>query len=102
MRGQEPRPDSVQGEAGSGIPDLIERAFKFRGDVTVRLEGDTTIVGYLYNRDSRAREPFAEVLDSKTGERVALPYKSIREVLFTGRDPAAGPLKRFQAPRERS
>ena len=101
MSGQQPLSDSVHGEAGSSIPDLVERAFKFRGDVTVRLEGDTTIVGYLCNRNSRAREPFAEILDSRTGQKVSFLYRSIRELRFTGRDPAAVSLKHAQAFRDR-
>ncbi len=82
---------------GNSIAELVERAFHYRGDVTVRVNDGTAVTGYLFNRNARASEPFAQLFETQTGREVAVPYNSIAEVLFTGRDTAAVTDKRFEA-----
>ena len=43
------------------LPDVVEHAFDYRGDVTVDRVDGTRVVGYLYNRDASAREPFVQL-----------------------------------------
>jgi hypothetical protein len=83
------------------IREALEKAFDYRGDVTVTLKNGTTLEGYLYDRRS---EPTLEaslvriIPTPKAGvpvERVMVSYADIAALQFTGRDTAAG--KTFEA-----
>jgi hypothetical protein len=88
----------------AALADVVEAAFDYRGDVTIAKSDGTEVVGYLFNRDGDAAEPFVEVLDSRRPGTIRLRYAEIRSIRFTGRDPvAAGPafapwLERSPAP----
>ena len=88
-------------EAGNGIEELVEKAFHYRGDVTVRTIDDGSLTGYLFNRDARASEPFAQLFETETGHEISIPYRDITQVLFTGRDVAAASVKHFEAFQDR-
>ncbi len=92
---------AAQQEAGSGVAELVERAFHYRGDVTVGMDDGGSVTGYLFNRNDRVSEPFAQLFETQTGREVSIPYRSISEVLFTGRDAAAESVKHFEAFQER-
>jgi hypothetical protein len=69
---------------------VIELAFDYRGNTTVvRIDG-TEVVGYLYNREASAPEPYIQVFDDRDGDPVRIPYREIRTINFTGRDTAHG------------
>jgi len=83
------------------VRDALEKAFDYRGDVTVTRKDGTTIEGYLYDRRS---EPTIEasliriIPTPKPGvpvERVMVSYADIAALQFSGRDTAAG--KTFEA-----
>jgi hypothetical protein len=83
------------------VREALEKAFDYRGDVTVTRKDGTTVEGYLYDRRS---EPTLEaslvriIPTPKPGvpvERVMIPYADIAALQFTGRDTAAG--KTFEA-----
>jgi hypothetical protein len=83
------------------VREALEKAFDYRGDVTVTRKDGTTIEGYLYDRRS---EPSLEasliriIPTPKPGvpvERVMVSYADIAALQFTGRDTAAG--KTFDA-----
>jgi hypothetical protein len=83
------------------VRDALERAFDYRGDITVTRKDGTTIEGYLYDRRS---EPTLEasliriIPAPKQGvpvERVMVSYADIAALNFSGRDTAAG--KTFDA-----
>lgn len=75
---------------GPELAYVVERAFDYRGDVTlVRCDG-VELVGYLFNRNTDVREPFVEMLERDGGEPIAIPYAQISLIRFTGRDTAAG------------
>ena len=92
---------TYQGDA-DGVAGLVERAFQYRGDVTVRTDDGSAVTGYLFNRDTRASEPFVQLFETQTGREVSVPYRSITGVLFTGRDAAATADRRFEASQVRS
>ena len=72
------------------LSEVINKAFEYRGDISLdRIDG-TTVVGYLSNRNAIAAIPFVEVLEAKTGECLRLAYTEIRNIRFTGKDTAAG------------
>jgi hypothetical protein len=83
------------------VREALEKAFDYRGDVTVTRKDGTTIEGYLYDRRS---EPSLEasliriIPTPKPGvpvERVMVSYADIAALQFSGRDTAAG--KTFDA-----
>ncbi len=84
-------------KAENDVAGLVERAFHYRGDVTIRTDDGGSLTGYLFNRNVRASEPFAQLFETHTGREVSIPYRSIAQVLFTGRDTAAASLERFEA-----
>jgi hypothetical protein len=75
---------------GPDLSYVVERAFDYRGDVTVLQHDGREVVGYLYNRDADAREPFVQVFERDRGEQITIPYAQIRSIRFSGRDTAAG------------
>ncbi len=78
--------------------EAIERAFDYRGDVTLVCTNGRQITGYLYNRNSDVVEPFAQLYDT-TGASHAVRYADIDSIVFTGADMAAG--KSYEAWLER-
>jgi hypothetical protein len=72
------------------IGEALEKAFDYRGDVTIRKTDGSEIEGYIFDRNA-AR---VRVLPPN-GTKIAIPYAEIAAVAFTGRDPAAG--KSWQA-----
>ena len=72
------------------LPEVIDRAFDYRGDVTVVKHDGTELVGYLFNRNADTAVPFVQVFERAGGEPVTVPYTDIRTVAFTGKDTAAG------------
>ena len=88
--------DGTQEASDNRVAEIVERAFHYRGDVTVRVNDGNAVTGYLFNRNASASEPFAQLFETQTGREVAVPYHSIAEVLFTGRDTAAVADKRFE------
>ncbi len=74
------------------IRDALEKAFDYRGDVTITLKNGTQVEGYIFDRqtgptlaESRVRL-FPKNFDSK----IAVAYSDIQALAFTGRDTAAG------------
>jgi hypothetical protein len=72
------------------LAEVIERAFDYRGDVTIVRRDGSEIVGYLFNRDAAVAGPFVQVFEQQGGDALTVPYADIRTVRFTGRDTAAG------------
>ena len=72
------------------LADVIERAFDYRGNVTLVRRDGTELVGYLFNRNTRAVEPFVQMFDTAGEGPITIPYAGIRAIRFTGKDPAAG------------
>ena len=83
------------------VREALEKAFDYRGDISVTSKDGTTIEGYLYDRRS---EPTLEasliriIPTPKPGapvERLMISYADIAALRFSGRDTAAG--KTFDA-----
>ena len=73
---------------------LIEKAFDYRGDVTVDLKDGRQVVGYQSNRNfqgaEHCREPFIEMMLADQPELACIPCRDIASIRFTGEDTAAG------------
>jgi hypothetical protein len=79
------------------VRDALEKAFDYRGDVTVTRKDGSKVDGYLYDRRTGATlaESIVRIMPSDRGGRVNIAYSDIAAVAFTGRDTAAG--KTFDA-----
>jgi hypothetical protein len=77
---------------GPDVPlaEVIDRAFDYRGNVTVDLHDGGAVSGYLFNRDARARDPFVQMFDAAGEGPITIRYGDIRTIRFTGKDTAAG------------
>ncbi|MEK7714575.1 MAG: hypothetical protein AAB387_03885 [candidate division NC10 bacterium] len=87
--------ESLEGwapEVGDGISleEVVERAFDYRGNVTVIKTDGTELEGYLFNRDRAAARPFMQMFDRAGDGPHDIPYSDIRTIHFTGKDTAAG------------
>jgi len=70
----------------------LEKAFDYRGDVTITRKDGTKVDGYIFDR--RAAGTLAQSLIRlfPRGEstKLSIPYSDIASLAFTGRDTAAG------------
>ena len=83
------------------IPDLateeeirgaLEKAFDYRGDVTLTKKDGTKIEGYLFDRRSgkTLADSYVRVLPKTENRRLSISFADIAALAFTGRDTAAG------------
>lgn len=70
----------------------LEKAFDYRGDVTVTRKDGSKIEGYIFDRVTGATldTSFVRILPKETHQRVKIAYTDIAALAFTGRDTAAG------------
>jgi hypothetical protein len=70
----------------------LEKAFEYRGDVTITRKDGSAVEGYLYDRRTSAklRESLVRVLPADGSPRVSISYADIAALCFSGRDTAAG------------
>jgi hypothetical protein len=67
------------------VPELIERAFAYRGFVTVARRDGSLVVGYLYDRTPS----HVEMYDETATQRIRIARAEIADIAFTGEDTAA-------------
>ena len=70
------------------LENLIEQAFNYRGDVTIDLTEDSTITGYLFNRDHINKT--IDVFVGNNANPITISYNHIKSIRLTGVDTAAG------------
>ncbi len=83
------------------LRQAVEKAFSYRGDVTIRTQDGRTVVGYLFDRSAANADLskcvarlLVEGAEAGHSRREVLPYSAIAGIEFTGKDTAAG--KSFQ------
>src|SRR6266536_459492 len=71
---------------------VIEKAFDYRGDVTVTRKDGLQIAGYLFDRriGKTLADSVIRLMLATGKERPSIPYSEIAGIAFTGRDTAAG------------
>ncbi|MEP6645200.1 MAG: hypothetical protein ABJA69_11930 [Acidobacteriaceae bacterium] len=74
------------------IRSALEKAFDYRGDITLTKKDGTKIEGYLYDRRSGTTlaASLVRVLPANGSPRVSISFADIAALAFTGRDTAAG------------
>jgi hypothetical protein len=70
----------------------LEKAFDYRGDVTITRKDGSTVEGYIFDRRAAATlsESLIRLFPKGEPVKVSIPYSEIAGLAFTGRDPAAG------------
>ena len=83
------------------IPDLaseaelreaLEKAFDYRGDVTITRKDGSRVEGYIFDRRSGATlaDSVVRLIPKGSQQKTAIPYSEIAALAFSGRDTAAG------------
>ncbi len=79
------------------INEAFEKAFDYRGDVTLTLKDGRTVAGYVFDRRTgrTLAESAVRIMPATERTKLTIPYSDIAALAFTGRDTAAG--KTFEA-----
>lgn len=74
------------------IRAVIEKAFDYRGDITVTRKDGSQITGYLFDRriGPTLDTSVIRLMLPSEKDRPVVPYSDISALIFTGRDTAAG------------
>jgi hypothetical protein len=90
-------PEKLEGQ----VPELaseqdllaaLEKAFDYRGDVTITCKDGTKIEGYIFDRRNAATlaDSVVRILPKDSRQKVSIPFASVARLEFTGRDTASG------------
>jgi hypothetical protein len=79
------------------VREALEKAFDYRGDVTITRKDGSTIEGYLFDRRSGTSlaDSYVRIIPTNAKTKVNVSYAEIAGLVFSGRDTAAG--KTFEA-----
>jgi hypothetical protein len=74
------------------IRQALEKAFDYRGDVTLTLKDARVVQGYVFDRRTGAtlQTSAVRVIPSNERTKISIAYSDIAALAFTGRDNAAG------------
>ena len=87
--------------AEGSVPDVatpeelraaLEKAFDYRGDVSITRRDGSTVDGYVFDRRTGASlaDSFVRVLPMDSDRKLSIAYSDISRLAFSGRDTAAG------------
>ena len=70
----------------------LEKAFDYRGDVTLTLKDNSKIEGYVFDRvaGKTLTSSFVRVMPKDANQKLKVSYANIAALSFTGKDTAAG------------
>lgn len=79
------------------LREALEKAFDYRGDITVTRKDGSQVQGYLFDRrtGTTLANSFARIIPTNEKNKLNIAYSEIAALEFTGRDNAAG--KTFEA-----
>jgi len=79
------------------VRQALEKAFDYRGDVSITCKSGGKIEGYIFDRRTgpTLSDSFVRVIPVGSREKLSIPYSEIAALKFSDRDPAAG--KSFEA-----
>jgi hypothetical protein len=74
------------------LRQALEKAFDYRGDVTLTLKNGERVEAYIFNRQTGATlaESFVSYFTPKATDKRKVSYAEIARIEFTGKDRAAG------------
>jgi len=87
LHGREWQPSS-EDELREGL----EKAFDYRGDVTITRKDGSKVEGYIFDRRAAATlsQSLIRLFPRDEPAKISIPYSEIASLAFTGRDTAAG------------
>ena len=79
------------------VREALEKAFDYRGDITVTRKDGSKIEGYLFDRRTGATlaDSYIRIIPVKEVAKMNIAYSDVAALAFSGRDTAAG--KTFEA-----
>ncbi len=92
LEGYNPRLDSLP-----MLRDVVEKAFSYRGDVTIVNRKGEAVEGYIFDRQAESSDTAKwnlRLIIKDSTDRATIRYEDIASINFSGKDPAAG--KSFQ------
>lgn len=74
------------------VCDALEKAFDYRGDVTITLKNGEKIEAFIFNRHTGVTlaESWVQFFTPKSNDKLKLGYREIARLEFSGKDRAAG------------
>jgi len=74
------------------LREALEKAFDYRGDVTITRMDGSSIEGYVFDRrtGSTLADSYVRLFPKDSAEKISIAYVDIAGLAFTGRDTAAG------------
>jgi hypothetical protein len=74
------------------VLDALEKAFDYRGDVTITCKDGSVIEGYIFDRQQGATlaDSVVRLFPKDSAEKQTIRYSQIAGLNFTGKDRAAG------------
>ena len=74
------------------LRQALEKAFDYRGDVTITRKDGSKVEGYIFDRRSgkTLAESVVRLYPKDSTQKVSVPYAEIAALAFSGRDTAAG------------
>jgi len=74
------------------LRDALEKAFDYRGDVTITRRDGSSVEGYIFDRRMGATlaESAVRVIPQDSREKITILFSDIAALAFSGRDMAAG------------
>ena len=74
------------------VREALEKAFDYRGDVTLTLKNGEKVEAYIFNRTTGATlaDSYVHYFTPKADNKRKLSYAEIARLEFTGKDRAAG------------
>lgn len=74
------------------IRQALEKAFDYRGDVTITTKNGDKVEGYIFDRltGKSLSDSFVRLFPRDQDQKVKIAYSQIAALAFTGRDTAAG------------
>jgi hypothetical protein len=77
---------------GEELRQALEKAFDYRGDVTITREDGSKIEGYIFDRRTgkSLEDSIVRLFPKDSNQKVAVAYSDIAALAFSGRDTAAG------------
>jgi hypothetical protein len=79
------------------VRQALEKAFDYRGDVTITRKDGSKVEGYIFDRRTgkTLADSAVRLFPKDADQKVSIPYSEIAALAFSGRDTAAG--KSFDA-----
>jgi hypothetical protein len=76
----------------SELLDALEKAFDYRGDVTITRKDGSTVEGYIFDRKTASSldQSCVRLFPKDSPDKLSIPYSDIAALNFTGKDRAAG------------